>query len=97
MVIGPLLALYNLLIKYYHFIRYRESEGNFTLTSHRLYREALVYRIMRKILRVSWKDHVPNQEILRRAKLPGIEAMLNLAQLRWSGHVSRMNANPQGL
>ena len=48
-------------------------------------------RCLRKILRVSWKDHVPNQEILRRAKLPGIEAMLNLAQLRWSGHVSRMN------
>ena len=50
-------------------------------------------RCLRKILLVSWKDHVPNQEILRRAKLPGIEAMLNLAQLRWSGHVSRMNAD----
>ena len=50
-------------------------------------------RCLRKILRVSWKDHVPKQEILRRAKLPGIEAMLNLAQLRWSGHVSRMNAD----
>ena len=46
-------------------------------------------RCLRKILRVSWKDHVPNQEILPRAKLPGIETMLNLAQLRWSGHMCR--------
>ena len=38
-------------------------------------------RCLRKVLRVSWKDHVPNQEILRRAELTGIEAMLNLAQL----------------
>ena len=44
-------------------------------------------RCLRKILRVSRKDHVPNQEILRRAELTGIEAMLNQAQLRWSGHV----------
>ena len=33
----------------------------------------------------------PNQEILRKAEMTGIEAMLNLAQLRWSGHVSRMD------
>ena len=44
-----------------------------------------------KVLRVSWKDHVPNQEILRWAELTGIEAMLNQAQLRWSGHVTRMD------
>ena len=48
-------------------------------------------RCLHKVLRVSWKDHVPNQEILRRAELTGIEAMLNLAQLRWSGHVTRMD------
>ena len=48
-------------------------------------------RCLRKILRVSWREHVPNQEILRKAEMTGIEAMLNLAQLRWSGHVSRMD------
>ena len=48
-------------------------------------------RCLRKVLHVSWKDHVPNQEILRTAELTGIEAMLNLAQLRWSGHVTRMD------
>ena len=31
-------------------------------------------RCLRKVLRVSWKDHVPNQEILRRAEITGIEA-----------------------
>ena len=50
-------------------------------------------RCLRKVLRVSWKDHVPNQEILRWAELTGIEAMLNLAQLRWSGHVTRMDVS----
>ena len=44
----------------------------------------------KEILRISWKEHIPNQGILRRAKLTGIEAILNLAQLRWSGHVSRI-------
>ena len=34
---------------------------------------------------------MPNQEILRRAELTGIDAMLNLAQLRWSGHVTHMD------
>ena len=47
-------------------------------------------RCLRKVLRVSWKDHVPNQEILHWAELAGIEAMLNQAQFRWSGHVTRM-------
>ncbi|XP_063598682.1 uncharacterized protein LOC134775152 [Penaeus indicus] len=48
-------------------------------------------RCLRKILRVSWKDREPNQEILRRAGLTGIEAMLSQSQLRWSGHVTRMD------
>ena len=48
-------------------------------------------RCLRKVLRVSWKEHVPNQEILRWAELTGIEAMLNQAQLRWSGHVTHID------
>ena len=49
------------------------------------------YMLQASFLRVSWKDHVPNQEILRWDELTGIEAMLNQAQLRWSGHVTRMD------
>ena len=48
-------------------------------------------RCLRKVLRVRWKEHVPNREILRSAGLAGVEAMLNQAQLRWSGHVTRMD------
>ncbi|XP_063591300.1 uncharacterized protein LOC134768401 [Penaeus indicus] len=48
-------------------------------------------RCLRKILRVSWKDREPNQEILRRAGLTGIEAMLSQSPLRWPGHVTRMD------
>ena len=34
---------------------------------------------------------MPNQEILRRDELSGIESMLGLAQLRWSGQVIKMD------
>ena len=34
-----------------------------------------------------------NQEVLRRAALPGIEALIMQSQLRWSGHVMRMEDN----
>ena len=34
-----------------------------------------------------------NQDVLRRANLTGIEAMIIAAQLRWSGHVMRMHDN----
>ena len=42
---------------------------------------------------------MPIQEILHRAELTGIEAMLNLAQLRWSEHVPHMDSSrlPQQL
>ena len=57
-----------------------------------IYLYIILYSIcLRKVLRVTWKEHVPNQEILRSAELTGIEAMLNQAQLRWSGHVTRMD------
>lgn len=48
-------------------------------------------RCLRKLLRIDWKDQIPNQEVLRRAETTGIEAMLNQSQLRWSGHVTRMD------
>ena len=48
-------------------------------------------RCIRRIVGVGWRDFVPNQEILRRAELSGIEAMLSSAQLRWTGHIFRMD------
>ena len=36
------------------------------------------------------QDHVSNEEVLKRAGLPSIESILLQAQLRWAGHVTRM-------
>ena len=47
-------------------------------------------RCLRKILEINWEDRVTNQEVLSRAALPGIEALIIQSQLRWSGHVMRM-------
>ena len=48
-------------------------------------------RHLRQILRISWKDHIPNVEVLRRANMSSIEATLTASQLRWTGHITRMN------
>lgn len=47
-------------------------------------------RCLRKICGISWKDKIPDTEVLERCKITGIEAMLIKAQLRWSGHVVRV-------
>ena len=35
-------------------------------------------------------DYVSNEEVLKKPSLPSIESILLLVQLRWAGHVSRM-------
>ena len=50
-------------------------------------------RCLRRLLGIQWEDRVPNQEVLRRAALPGIEALIMQAHLRWTGHVIRMEDN----
>ena len=40
--------------------------------------------------RIKWQDHVSNEEVLKRASLPSIESILLQVQLRWFGHVTRM-------
>ena len=40
---------------------------------------------------ISWEDRVPNTEVLHRANMPGVEALIIKAQLRWVGHVVRMD------
>ena len=46
---------------------------------------------LRQILQISWKDHIPNVEVLRRANMSSIEATLTASQLRWTGYIFRMN------
>ena len=48
-------------------------------------------RHLRQILQISWKDHIPNVEVLRRANMSSIDATLTASQLRWTGHIIRMN------
>ena len=48
-------------------------------------------RCLRRILKVSWQDHISNTEILQRSRLFGIEAYIMQCQLRWAGHVARMS------
>ena len=48
-------------------------------------------RSLRSIMRIRWQDRITNLEVLDRAKMTSIEAMILKAQLRWVGHVIRMD------
>ena len=53
--------------------------------------DAFHLRKLRSICKISWKDKITNQEVLSRCQISGIEAFLLKAQLRWTGHVIRMD------
>ena len=44
----------------------------------------------RSILGIRWQEHMTNLEVLNQAKSTSIEATISKAQLRWVGHVIRM-------
>ena len=48
-------------------------------------------RCLRKIANIKWQEHVPNTTVLKICNISGIEALLQTAQLRWCGHVIRMD------
>jgi len=48
---------------------------------------------LRRILGISWKDRDSNLEVLQRADIEEIEALIIRAQLRWTGHTIRMDDN----
>ncbi|XP_076061594.1 uncharacterized protein LOC143037342 [Oratosquilla oratoria] len=66
------------------------SETWVTYRSHIRLLERFQQRCLRTILNIHWRDFVTNVEVLERAETPSIEAMLLKYQLRWAGHVSRM-------
>ena len=45
---------------------------------------------LRKLLKIKWQDKIPDREVLKRAGMQSIHTLLKLAQLRWTGHVTRM-------
>ena len=53
--------------------------------------EAFHIRSLQRIMNVSWRDKIPHVIILQRTNTTSVEAMLIQRQLRWTGHVNRMN------
>ena len=45
---------------------------------------------LRKLLKIKWQDTIPDTEVLKRAGMQNVHTLLKLAQLRWTGHVTRM-------
>ena len=45
---------------------------------------------LRKRLKIKWQDRIPGTEVLKRAGMQSVHTLLKLAQLRWTGHVTRM-------
>jgi len=66
------------------------SESWVTYRRHLRLLERFHQRCLRIILNIHWSDYVTNVEVLEQAVIASIEAMLLKAQLRWAGHVSRM-------
>ncbi|KAL8612753.1 hypothetical protein ACOMHN_033752 [Nucella lapillus] len=47
-------------------------------------------RCLRRILNIKWYHRVSNVKVLLQAQMPSIDALLTQSQLRWSGHLVRM-------
>ena len=45
---------------------------------------------LRKLLKIKWQDRIPDTEVLKRAGMQSVHTLLKLAQLRLTGHVTRM-------
>ena len=64
-----------------------------TYTLYRRYLKKLTsiqLRHLRSIMGLTWRDRVYNGEVLQKASMESVEAMLVKSQLRWAGHVVRM-------
>ena len=48
---------------------------------------------LKKLLHITWKDKIPDTEILERTGLPCIQTELRKNRIRWAGHVTRMPDN----
>ena len=45
---------------------------------------------LRKLLKIRWQDKIPDTEVLKKANMQSVHTLLKLAQLRCTGHVTRM-------
>jgi len=70
----------------------REGCEGWTLYRHHILKlDQFHLRCLRKIAHIKWQEHVPNTTVLKICNISGIEALLQTAQLRWCGHVIRMD------
>ena len=65
-----------------------ESWTAYKRQEHRL--NSYHMRCLRRIFGISWKEHVPNKDVLEQANMPSMNAFLTQRRLRWLGHVHRM-------
>lgn len=47
-------------------------------------------KCLKTLCKISWRDYVPNEEVLKRTKMMSIDNMIKVKRLRWAGHLSRM-------
>ena len=66
-----------------------ESWTLYSRQEHRL--NAFHLRCLRRLLGITWQDRVTNIDVLAKAGMPSMYAMLSQRRLRWLGHVSRMD------
>ena len=45
---------------------------------------------LRKLLKIRWQDKTSDTEVLKKANMHSVHTLSKLAQLRWTGHVTRM-------
>ena len=64
--------------------------GQATLTKKRKL-NSFHLRCLRRLFEISWIDKASNEEILQRANLPTVSALIKQRRLRWLGHVRRMD------
>jgi len=55
--------------------------------------EAAHHKWLRRILGITWKDMVTNEEVRKRTGMGKLEDTLRKSRLRWFGHVHRMDIN----
>ena len=64
-----------------------------TWTVYQLHAKKLYHfhlNCLREILKIGRQDKIQNIEVLKKAKMQSVHTLLKLAQLRWTGHVTRM-------
>ena len=66
------------------------SESWVTYQNHLKLLERFHQCCLRTIVNIHWSDYITNLIVLEQADITSIEAMLLKVQLRWAGHVSRM-------